>query len=147
MCQAAIKHIVVDGEQQVRPAATFCLVRCWLPAGARRPDSQTGCPLLACSALLCPALQEVPPPDRLEEEGPDLNCLDHAYFRAESDRLLCRWGRAGAWAGLVPVLGWCRILQLLQPGAGAAAMPMQQWPNTMWKYLYQPFWCKATAAP
>lgn len=41
----------------------------------------------------CPALQEVPPPDRLEEEGPDLNCLDHAYFRAESDRLLCRWGQ------------------------------------------------------
>ncbi|KAL4440084.1 hypothetical protein ABPG75_003085 [Micractinium tetrahymenae] len=49
LCQAEIKHIVVDGQQQ--------------PA---------------------------PPPDRLEEEGPDLGCLDHAYFAAESDRLLCR---------------------------------------------------------
>lgn len=37
-------------------------------------------------------MQPVPPPDRLEEEGPDLGCLDHAYFMAEAGRLLCRWG-------------------------------------------------------
>lgn len=36
-------------------------------------------------------MQDAPPPDRVEEEGPDLRCLDHSFFSAESDRLLYRW--------------------------------------------------------
>lgn len=52
----------------------------------RRCASQPA-PLFNCNR----AVQEAPPPDRVEEEGPDLRCLDHSFFSAESDRLLCRW--------------------------------------------------------
>ena len=104
------------------------------------PPAQSASLATPCALLPCSVLQEVPPPDRLEEEGPDLNCLDHAYFRAESDRLLCRRGGwAAAEAGLVLMLGWCRVVQLLRPGAGAAAMPMQQWPSNIRGHLFRHF--------
>ncbi|GAB4823708.1 hypothetical protein N2152v2_010754 [Parachlorella kessleri] len=34
--------------------------------------------------------EQVRPPETTADEGPDLSCLDHAYFKTESDRLLRR---------------------------------------------------------
>ena len=45
----------------------------------------------AIARIVCGGAETAAPaPDRLQEDGPDLGCLDHAYFTAESDRLLCR---------------------------------------------------------
>ncbi|PSC73811.1 E3 ubiquitin-ligase ORTHRUS 2-like [Micractinium conductrix] len=69
---------------------SYCLVCLQQWCRTRRSPR---CPL--CQAeiqhIVCDGEQQpVPPPDRLEEEGPDLGCLDHAYFMAEAGRLLCR---------------------------------------------------------
>ncbi|KAI7841130.1 hypothetical protein COHA_005100 [Chlorella ohadii] len=58
-----------------------------------RTRRQPKCPLCqhAIEHIICGGSeQEAPPPDGVEEEGPDLRCLDHSFFSAESDRLLCR---------------------------------------------------------
>lgn len=120
LCQAEIKHLVVDGQRQVsrfagrragllapspsRPIEALSFIsilglcqlscRAYLaapPGLHHHPGAQKAKLAHAPEPLLAPPVaQPAPEPDRLEEEGPDLGCLDHAYFAAESDRLLCR---------------------------------------------------------
>lgn len=83
ICQAPIARIVSGGVEQVgrvprAGGAAACSLTMWRH-GRGRP---------LCSAAAC--VQDAPPPDKLEEEGPDLGCLDHAYFVSESTRLMCR---------------------------------------------------------